>query len=127
MKKYADIVERLGKLERREEELAREIRTLKSRLDTLPPPPAHAIYSKSIRCGKKACKKCPHGPYYYSSYREDGSVKTIYWGREQPKFSYATLSAKADRSAMQRQLVLLEKEHKLLERAVDTVRRALRI
>ncbi len=33
-----------------------------------------------VRCGKE-CKKCPHGPYWYCYWKEDGKTKTRYIGK----------------------------------------------
>jgi hypothetical protein len=33
-----------------------------------------------IYCGKE-CKKCPHGPYWYCYWKEDGKTKTRYIGK----------------------------------------------
>lgn len=38
-----------------------------------------------VRCGKPACKSCPHGPYWYAYWREDGKVKKRYIGKLMPK------------------------------------------
>ncbi len=37
---------------------------------------------ESVRCGKPGCTKCPHGPYWYAYYREDGKVRSRYIGPE---------------------------------------------
>ncbi|MDQ3953852.1 MAG: hypothetical protein M3279_12965 [Actinomycetota bacterium] len=39
---------------------------------------------ESVRCGKPGCTTCPHGPYWYAYYREDGKVKSRYIGAELP-------------------------------------------
>ena len=40
---------------------------------------------ESVRCGKPGCTKCPHGPYWYAYYREEGRLKSRYIGKELPK------------------------------------------
>jgi hypothetical protein len=40
---------------------------------------------ESVRCGKPNCASCPHGPYWYAYYREDGKLKSRYIGRELDK------------------------------------------
>lgn len=35
-----------------------------------------------VRCGKPACKSCPHGPYWYAYYRDGGRLRSRYIGRE---------------------------------------------
>jgi hypothetical protein len=37
-----------------------------------------------VRCGKPGCTKCPHGPYWYAYYREDGRLRSRYIGRDLP-------------------------------------------
>ena len=39
---------------------------------------------EDVRCGKPNCKSCPHGPYWYAYYREDGRLKSRYIGRDLP-------------------------------------------
>lgn len=34
-----------------------------------------------VRCGK-GCGSCPHGPYWYAYWREDGRARSQYIGRE---------------------------------------------
>jgi hypothetical protein len=42
---------------------------------------------EEVRCGKANCSRCPHGPYWYAYWREDGRLRSRYLG-----------SAKAGRS-----------------------------
>ncbi len=39
---------------------------------------------ESVRCGKEGCNSCPHGPYWYAYYREDGRLRSRYIGRDLP-------------------------------------------
>ncbi|HYY45236.1 MAG TPA: hypothetical protein VE975_08640 [Actinomycetota bacterium] len=39
---------------------------------------------ESVRCGRKGCKSCPHGPYWYAYYREGGRLRSRYIGRDLP-------------------------------------------
>lgn len=34
-----------------------------------------------VRCGKEACTKCPHGPYWYATWWEDGRRRSRYVGK----------------------------------------------
>ena len=34
-----------------------------------------------VRCGKAECAKCPHGPYWYAYWTEDGRRRSRYVGR----------------------------------------------
>ena len=40
---------------------------------------------ESVRCGKDGCKTCPHGPYWYAYFRENGKLRSRYIGRELPE------------------------------------------
>lgn len=37
-----------------------------------------------VRCGKPSCTACPHGPYWYAYWREDGRRRSRYIGRHLP-------------------------------------------
>ncbi|MEX0868854.1 MAG: hypothetical protein WD011_04200 [Nitriliruptoraceae bacterium] len=37
-----------------------------------------------VRCGKVTCERCPHGPYWYAHWREDGRRRKRYIGRHLP-------------------------------------------
>jgi hypothetical protein len=39
---------------------------------------------ETVRCGKEGCTKCPHGPYWYAYWREDGRLRSRYIGKELP-------------------------------------------
>jgi hypothetical protein len=34
-----------------------------------------------VRCGKPNCSSCPHGPYWYAYWRENGRRRSRYVGR----------------------------------------------
>lgn len=36
---------------------------------------------ETVKCGKKGCTKCPHGPYVYKYWREDGRLRKKYAGK----------------------------------------------
>lgn len=38
-----------------------------------------------VRCGKGACKSCPHGPYWYGYRRAGGKLKSWYIGKDLSK------------------------------------------
>lgn len=38
-----------------------------------------------VRCGKRSCTRCPHGPYWYAYWREGGRVRSRYIGKELPE------------------------------------------
>jgi hypothetical protein len=37
-----------------------------------------------VKCGKAGCRTCPHGPYWYAYWREDGRLRSRYIGKELP-------------------------------------------
>lgn len=37
-----------------------------------------------VKCGKEKCTRCPHGPYWYAYWREDGRTRSRYVGKELP-------------------------------------------
>jgi hypothetical protein len=37
-----------------------------------------------VRCGKENCGSCPHGPYWYGYWKEDGRTRKQYVGRHLP-------------------------------------------
>lgn len=36
---------------------------------------------KFVKCGKKSCKTCPHGPYFYARIRHKNQVSECYIGK----------------------------------------------
>ena len=38
-----------------------------------------------VRCGRANCTRCPHGPYWYAYWREDGRLRSRYIGKELPE------------------------------------------
>ena len=45
--------------------------------------PSVRYRQKYVRCGKD-CTACPHGPYWYASWKEGGRTRSAYIGRELP-------------------------------------------
>ena len=37
-----------------------------------------------VRGGKRGCTRCPHGPYWYAYWREDGRQRSRYIGKTLP-------------------------------------------
>jgi len=62
------------------EELEKREKELWSRLEKLRFPKGTFI-PKYVRCGRKKCKSCPHGPYYYLVWKERGKTKWKYVGK----------------------------------------------
>jgi hypothetical protein len=50
-----------------------------------PAPPGVTLRQERVRCGKKGCTRCPHGPYWYAYWREDGRLRSRYVGKELPR------------------------------------------
>lgn len=38
-----------------------------------------------VRCGRENCSRCPHGPYWYAYWREEGRMRSRYIGKELPE------------------------------------------
>lgn len=43
--------------------------------------PQVSLRQQMVRCGKSSCTKCPHGPYWYAYWTEDGRRRSRYVGR----------------------------------------------
>lgn len=52
-------------------------------LDDVPGMPAVTYQQEHVRCGRD-CEACPHGPYWYAYWREEGRQRSLYIGRELP-------------------------------------------
>lgn len=47
--------------------------------------PARVTYRQQhVRCGKEGCRSCPHGPYWYAYWKEEGRTRKQYIGRHLP-------------------------------------------
>lgn len=42
------------------------------------------LRQEMVRCGKKGCTRCPHGPYWYAYWRQDGKARSRYIGKQLP-------------------------------------------
>jgi len=40
-----------------------------------------SLRQQMVRCGKDGCTKCPHGPYWYAYWTEEGRRRSRYVGR----------------------------------------------
>jgi hypothetical protein len=38
-----------------------------------------------VRCGKRNCRSCPHGPYWYEYWRGPRGTQKKYWGKRDPR------------------------------------------
>ena len=52
--------------------------------DELGVPPNLTYRQEEVRCGKDTCRSCPHGPYWYAYWKEDGRTRKRYIGRQLP-------------------------------------------
>jgi hypothetical protein len=43
--------------------------------------PSVRIRAQHVRCGKPNCTRCPHGPYWYAYWTEDGRRRSRYVGK----------------------------------------------
>ena len=70
-----------------EHELRRLLILAKAHLERTGALPAHTdgptvrLRQQAVKCGKSACTSCPHGPYWYAYWTEDGRRRTKYVGR----------------------------------------------
>lgn len=51
---------------------------------TVPPPAKVSYRQEHVNCGKDRCRSCPHGPYWYAYWKEDGRTRSRYIGRHLP-------------------------------------------
>jgi hypothetical protein len=56
-------------------------------------PEGVTLRQERVRCGKKGCTRCPHGPYWYAYWREDGRLRSRYVGKELPRALHGTTPA----------------------------------
>lgn len=47
-------------------------------------PPKLSYRQEWVRCGKDTCASCPHGPYWYAYWKQDGRTRKRYIGRHLP-------------------------------------------
>ncbi len=69
-----------------EHELRRLLILAKARLERAGHPfpgagPAVKLRRQMVRCGKATCTRCPHGPYWYAYWTEDGRRRSRYLGK----------------------------------------------
>ena len=69
-----------------EHELRRLLMLTQARLegtgiDTSGAGPKVSLRRRLVKCGKDSCTSCPHGPYWYAYWRENGKRRSRYVGR----------------------------------------------
>lgn len=58
----------------------------KAAKDNLPMP--YIVFeSEKIKCGRKNCRSCPHGPYWYLYSTRKGKLSKTYLGKELPEWA----------------------------------------
>lgn len=40
-----------------------------------------SLRQQAVKCGKASCTRCPHGPYWYAYWTENGRRRSRYIGR----------------------------------------------
>ena len=40
-----------------------------------------SLRQQHVRCGKQSCTSCPHGPYWYAYWTEEGKRRSRYIGK----------------------------------------------
>ncbi len=40
-----------------------------------------SLRRQAVKCGKSSCTRCPHGPYWYAYWTENGRRRSRYIGR----------------------------------------------
>lgn len=43
--------------------------------------PKVSLRKQMVKCGKRGCTRCPHGPYWYAYWSEDGRRRSRYVGK----------------------------------------------
>lgn len=49
---------------------------------------------ETVRCGKENCSRCPHGPYWYAYWKDNGRTRSRYIGRSLPSPARQSYEAK---------------------------------
>lgn len=63
--------------------------------------PEVTLRQREVRCGKDSCTRCPHGPYWYAYWWEDGKRRSRYLGKLEdiPELDGEQRRERASRSA----------------------------
>ncbi len=78
-----DVLEAVKEMD--EHDLRRLVILAKARLESKgigfgSTPKVH-LRSQYVKCGKRNCTRCPHGPYWYAYWTEDGRRRSRYVGK----------------------------------------------
>lgn len=78
-----DVLEAVREMD--EHELRRLFMLARARLEqrgvSFPTAPEVKLREQMVKCGKSSCTRCPHGPYYYAYWWENGKRKSKYLGK----------------------------------------------
>jgi hypothetical protein len=80
-----DVLEAVREMD--EHELRRLLILAQARLESRGVPAAPIVNGKvsmrrqHVKCGKPTCSRCPHGPYWYAYWWEDGKRRSRYIGK----------------------------------------------
>lgn len=77
-----DLIDAVRELD--EHELRRLFILARARLDAVgvvPDERTIRLRQRLVRCGKPGCRSCPHGPYWYAFWREEGRRRSRYIGK----------------------------------------------
>ncbi len=79
-----DVIDAVKEMD--EHELRRLLMLTQARLeasgvDTGASGPRVTLRRRLVKCGKASCTSCPHGPYWYAYWRENGRRRSRYVGR----------------------------------------------
>ncbi|MBT8208194.1 MAG: hypothetical protein HKN07_08275 [Acidimicrobiia bacterium] len=92
-----DVLEAVREMD--EHELRRVLMLAQARLENVgvqvgEQAPEVRFRQQEVRCGKSSCTRCPHGPYWYAYWTEDGKRRSRYLGKlDEPPASLSTESA----------------------------------
>jgi hypothetical protein len=79
-----DVIDAVREMD--EHDLRRLLMLAKARLDAsgegfASAAPNVRLREQWIKCGKPNCTRCPHGPYWYAYWTEDGTRRSRYVGK----------------------------------------------
>lgn len=52
-----------------------------------------------VKCGKRGCTRCPHGPYWYGYWKQDGRTRKQYIGAHLPGQPLAAVEVRSSARA----------------------------
>ena len=58
--------------------------------------PKVRLREQMVRCGKVGCTRCPHGPYWYAHWTENGRRRSRYVGKLEDEETINPIGGRAD-------------------------------